>query len=314
MDLRRRRRIRRRAPRSRRVLLRAGPGAPTRADPTLAMTTVAALTTRAPATTAAREPCRSSVDHQRDPRRRPAPTDEPWSIYLMDQSGGGRCGSMCRPARPSELTVESPSWCRRPGRSPSTCRRRASASASACFLPDRVRNVLADGIRRGERRRLPLLAPAAVARRRARPDRSPERVPPGRHGRWRACRRRTRRRCLRSRADGPIAGSPPAWWTAVQNGYFSEISVATRICGQILHGAAEVRRAYTAARTCRSRHRGAGAMSTLSDPSGDLPVQLLNLVDGSVIALGTASFPDTWLREQGSRWWRSRRTAVGRSA
>jgi hypothetical protein len=81
--------------------------------------------------------------------------------------------------------------------------------------------------------------------------------------------------------------------TAVQNGYFSEISCSDAgICGQILHGAAEVRRAYHGSENVSFSPSGEwAAMSTLSDPSGDPPVQLLNLVDGSVIALGNGFVP-----------------------
>ena len=81
--------------------------------------------------------------------------------------------------------------------------------------------------------------------------------------------------------------------TAVQNGYFSEITCTDEgICGQILHGAVEVRRAYYGSENVSFSPSGEwAAMSTLSEPSGDPPVQLLNLVNGSVVALGNGFVP-----------------------
>ena len=271
--------------------------APIRADSTLATTTVATPTTRATATTSPTEPRRSPSTVSELVTGAPLiPTDQPWSIYLMDQSGGramridvqtgvaervdGRISFVVSPAGSFVVDMAEEGFGFNLGILPAgpeygtywqmgfdeanggvhlSLRRQQFPRAEELDRIDLLANeYLLGGTAAGE--------PVVVG-----PDGDAYAV--------------TR--------DGPRRRLATGLVTAVQNGYFSEITCSDEgICGQILHGAVEVRRAYYGSENVSFSPSGEwAAMSTLSDPSGDPPVQLLNLVNGSVIALGNGFVP-----------------------
>ncbi|MGD9701625.1 MAG: hypothetical protein AB7Q42_05760 [Acidimicrobiia bacterium] len=81
--------------------------------------------------------------------------------------------------------------------------------------------------------------------------------------------------------------------SSVQNGYFAEVACTDEgICAQILHGAREVRRVFFGEELVTFSPSGEwAALATQYDVSGEPPVQLLNVINGSVIAPGSGFVP-----------------------
>ncbi|HEY5873761.1 MAG TPA: hypothetical protein VIT64_00610 [Ilumatobacteraceae bacterium] len=270
--------------------------APIRADSTLARTTVVASTTAATVTTGSSEPRRSPSTTSELLAGAPLlPTDQPWSIYLLDQSGGqsmridvqtgvaervdGRISFVVSPAGSFVVDMAEEGFGFNVGILPAgpeygTYWQMGYNDANGGVYVSLRRQQFP---RAEELTRIDLLSNEYLLGGTA----AGEPVVTGADGDAYAITPEGRRRL----ATGLV--------TAVQNGYFSEISCTDEgICGQILHGAVEVRRAYYGSENVSFSPSGEwAAMSTLNEPSGDPPVQLLNLVNGSVVALGNGFVP-----------------------
>jgi hypothetical protein len=270
--------------------------APIRADSTLARTTVVASTTAATVTTGSSEPRRSPSTTSELLAGAPLlPTDQPWSIYLLDQSGGqsmridvqtgvaervdGRISFVVSPAGSFVVDMAEEGFGFNVGILPAgpeygTYWQMGYNDANGGVYVSLRRQQFP---RAEELARIDLLSNEYLLGGTA----AGEPVVTGADGDAYAITPEGRRRL----ATGLV--------TAVQNGYFSEISCTDEgICGQILHGAVEVRRAYYGSENVSFSPSGEwAAMSTLNEPSGDPPVQLLNLVNGSVVALGNGFVP-----------------------
>jgi hypothetical protein len=268
-----------------------------RVDSTLVASSIAAPTTRVTATTDARPPRRSTTTISELVTSAPLiPTDQPWSIYLTDQSGGqalridvqtgvaervdGSISFVVSPAGSFVIDMADEGFGFNLGILPAgpefgTYWQMGFDEDDGSVYVSLHRQQFPRG---EEVRRIPLLTneyllggTAAGEPVIAGPDGDAYAVTPD---------------GLRHRlATGRVTG--------VQNGYFSEIACTDEgICGQILHGAVEVRRGYFGSENVTFSPSGEwAAMSTLNDSSGDPPVQLLNLVNGSVVALGTGFVP-----------------------